>query len=56
MRRAAGRTLGPTKDSPEPMTGKKEGLVALPVTSWNHIVHSLQQIDLLRREGLFRAA
>lgn len=26
------------------------------VSGWNHILHSLQQIDLLRREGFFRTA
>jgi len=35
---------------------ENSGLVAQAVTGWNHILHSLQQIDLLRREGLFRAA
>jgi hypothetical protein len=38
------------------MAVKKEGLVAQTVSSWNQILHSLQKIDLLRREGLFRAA
>ena len=37
-------------------SGVVRKLVAQTVSSWNHIVHSLQQIDLLRREGLFRAA
>lgn len=38
------------------MTGKKEGLVAQTVSSWNQIIHALGQMDLLRRDGLFRAA
>jgi len=35
---------------------KKEGLVAQTVSSWNQIIHGLAQMDLLRRDGLFRAA
>jgi hypothetical protein len=31
-------------------------LVALTISSWNQILQSLQQMDVLRREGLFRAA
>jgi hypothetical protein len=32
------------------------GLVAQTVLGWNQILYSLQRIDLLRREGFFRAA
>jgi hypothetical protein len=35
---------------------KNSGLVAQTVFSWNHIIQGLTQMDLLRREGLFRAA
>jgi hypothetical protein len=35
---------------------KKEGLVAQTVAGWNQIVTGLREMDLLRREGLFRAA
>ncbi len=31
-------------------------LVALTVSSWNQILQSLQKMDVLRREGLFRVA
>jgi hypothetical protein len=35
---------------------KVRKLVAQAVLGWNQILHSLQRIDLLRREGFFRAA
>jgi len=31
-------------------------LVALTVTSWNQILAELQEMDLLKKEGLFHAA
>jgi hypothetical protein len=36
--------------------GTDRRLVAQAVLGWNQILHSLQKIDLLRREGFFRAA
>jgi hypothetical protein len=36
--------------------GRKRRLVAQAILGWNQILHSLQRIDLLRREGFFRAA